>query len=150
MIKRVIRNESDMNELGKQIAGLLRGGELIELIGDVGAGKTTLTRSMLRAAGVSEAIQSPTFTVCNRYSTPTLDFAHYDFYRLGEAGIMQDEFIETSHEPRTVSIVEWGDVVAGTMPADRLTLTITADSETSRQVSIAGHGKLQAFEGQLA
>lgn len=138
-----------MSKLGARVAAALRGGELIELIGDVGAGKTTLTRALLRAAGVSEAVQSPTFTICNRYEARGLRFAHYDFYRLGEAGIMEEEFDETVSDPHTVTIIEWGDVVAQTMPEDRLTITITPVSETARDVTMSGRGRLRALEEQL-
>lgn len=138
-----------MAELGARIAKMLAGGEIIELIGDVGAGKTTLTRSILRSAGVTDTIQSPTFTICNRYEVGELYFAHYDFYRLGEAGIMEEEFIETTGDPRTVTIVEWGDIVANTMPDDRLTIEIIADTEFSREVTITGHGAMQTLEESL-
>ena len=145
-----IHDETAMQELGARIAGLLRGGEIIELIGDVGAGKTTLTRSILRTAGITDTIQSPTFTICNRYEKDGLYFAHYDFYRLGEAGIMEDEFVETAGDPHTVTIVEWGEIVSNAMPDDRLTIELIADTEGSREVTITGHGKLKALEEQLA
>lgn len=149
MIKLRINDEAAMAELGARIAKMLAGGEIIELIGDVGAGKTTLTRSILRSAGVTDTIQSPTFTICNRYEVGELYFAHYDFYRLGEAGIMEEEFIETTGDPRTVTIVEWGDIVANTMPDDRLTIEIIADTEFSREVTITGHGAMQTLEESL-
>lgn len=150
MLQRAIPDEAAMDTLGVRLASLLRGGELIELVGDVGAGKTTLTRSLLRAAGVNEAIQSPTFTICNRYQADGLQYAHYDFYRLGEAGVMSEEFIETTNDPGTVTIVEWGDIVASTMPNNRLTIEIIPVSDTAREVMIAGHGQLSALEEQLA
>lgn len=150
MIRLTIQNEAAMTELGARLAGLLRGGELIELIGDVGAGKTTLTRALLRAAGVTQAVQSPTFTICNRYEVGGLQFAHYDFYRLGEAGIMEEEFSETVHDPQTVTILEWGDIVSPAMPGDRLSIHITSTGETSRQVAITGYGRLQPLEEQFA
>lgn len=139
-----------MEELGAQLAAHVKGGEVLELIGDVGAGKTTLTRSMLRAYGVTDTVQSPTFTICNRYQVGDVYFAHYDFYRLGEAGIMEEEFVETTHDPQTVTIIEWGDVVAQTMTNDRLTIEIIADTESSREVTITGHGSLQKLEEALA
>ena len=138
-----------MAALGTKLAGLLCGGELVELVGDVGAGKTTLTRSVLRAAGVTESIQSPTFTICNRYQVPGLGFAHYDFYRLGEAGIMEEEFVETTHDPHTVTIVEWGDIVSPAMPKDRLSVHINATGETTREVVITGRGSLAPLEKEL-
>ena len=138
-----------MAAFGGRLAGLLRGGEIIELIGDVGAGKTTLTRSILRASGVTNAIQSPTFTICNRYEAKGMYYAHYDFYRLGEAGIMEEEFIETANDPQTITIVEWGDVVARNMPANRLTIEIVADTESSRELKVTGHGLLKHIEEQL-
>lgn len=139
-----------MAKLGEQIARILHGNEVIELIGDVGAGKTVLSRSILRAAGVTDAIQSPTFTICNRYEVDGQHFAHYDFYRLGEAGIMQAEFIETINDPQTVSIIEWGDIVSSDMPSDRLTIEISTDTELSRRLKIIGHGKLKHIEDELA
>lgn len=150
MVERHIEDEAAMDEFGRTLAAYLRGGEIIELIGDVGAGKTTLTRSILRASGVTDTIQSPTFTICNRYEAGGLQYAHYDFYRLGEAGIMEEEFIETTHDPQTVTIVEWGDIVSGTMPADRLTIEIVAASDTSRDVTITGHGAMRTLEERLA
>lgn len=149
MVTYEITDEVEMTALGERIAGVLHGGELLELIGDVGAGKTTLTRAILRARGITEAIQSPTFTICNRYATESLEFAHYDFYRLGEAGIMQEDFIETTQNPNCITIVEWGDIVSAGMPKDRLTIEIVPQGETRRRVTFKGHGTMHAIEASL-
>jgi tRNA threonylcarbamoyladenosine biosynthesis protein TsaE len=77
-MKILVNSESEMAEFGQKLGAALVGGECIELIGDVGAGKTTLTKSIARALGVDGPIQSPTFTICNRYETRNgLILAHY-------------------------------------------------------------------------
>lgn len=139
-----------MATFGKKLGSLLKGGELIELVGDVGAGKTTLTKSIARALGIEGPIQSPTFTICNRYETPNnLVLAHYDFYRLGEAGIMSEDLDETLHDQRTITVIEWGDIVSDVLGENRLTITISSTGETDRSVEYIGRGTAKHLEEAL-
>src|SRR4051812_49402655 len=106
-----VNNEQEMKEFGARLGALLQGGEVIELIGDVGAGKTTLTKGIATGLGVDEDVQSPSFTISRVYDTPSeLRLSHYDFYRLQDAGIMADELRETISDPRGVTIIEWAEV----------------------------------------
>ena len=73
-----------------------------------------------------------------------MQLAHYDFYRLGDAGVMQLELAEAIAEPRTVTIIEWAQAVADVVPPDHLTITITAQSETARQLDIEAGGVVSA------
>lgn len=138
----VIETEAAMKALGARVGALLRGGEVLELIGDVGAGKTTFTKGLAEGMGIDEDVQSPSFTISRVYERPEGDvrLAHYDFYRLHDAGIMADELHEATRDPRTVTVIEWADIVTGVLPDDRLTLTLTAQTETSRQVIFEAHG----------
>lgn len=121
---------------------MTRGGQVIELIGDVGAGKTTLTRAIARGLGITADIHSPTFTIKNQYDAPGgLLLVHYDFYRLHEAGVMRDELDEAINDTRAVVVIEWGDIVADILPEDRMTITLIPTSETEREVTIASHGE---------
>jgi tRNA A37 threonylcarbamoyladenosine biosynthesis protein TsaE len=66
---------------------------------------------------------------------------HYDFYRLQDAGIMADELRETVHDSSTVTIIEWAGVVDGVLPAERLKITLTSPSETTRTLQLETEGK---------
>lgn len=130
-----------MQDLGVHLGRTLRGGECIELIGDIGAGKTTLTKGIARGLGVSTTVQSPTFTISSLYEVPGgLQLAHYDFYRLNDAGVMGDELAETVADERTVTVIEWGEIVAGVLPSDRLTIHLQATAENSRRVELQAQG----------
>lgn len=130
-----------MKQLGEVIGRLVSGGEVLELVGDIGAGKTTLTKGIARALGVNEPVQSPTFTISRVYDSPKgLRLAHYDFYRLGEAGIMGDEIREAADDD-SVIIVEWAGAVDGDLPEDRLVVKITTISEEERLVEFHPGGK---------
>jgi len=138
-------NEDKMKEFGQHLGGLLNGGEIIELIGDVGAGKTTLAKGIATGLGVSEYVQSPSFTISRVYDgRDGLKLAHYDFYRLGDAGVMADELFETMSDKRIVTIIEWADVVSGVLPIDRLSIMISAIDENSRKVEIKTGGKVSS------
>ena len=130
-----------MKQLGEVIGRLVSGGEVLELVGDIGAGKTTLTKGIARALGINEPVQSPTFTISRVYDLPKgLRLAHYDFYRLGEAGIMGDEIREAADDD-SVIIVEWAGAVDGDLPEDRLVVKITTISEEERLVEFHPGGK---------
>lgn len=136
-----IHSETDMNALGKKLGALLTGGEIIELIGDVGAGKTTLTKGIAAGLAIDEDIQSPSFTISRVYSgRDDLTLAHYDFYRLHDAGIMAEELHETIRDPQIITVIEWADIVTGMLPDDRLTIYLQPISETSRHVEIKASG----------
>jgi tRNA threonylcarbamoyladenosine biosynthesis protein TsaE len=142
-MKIVIPSEQAMQEFGTKLSKLLTGGMTLELIGDVGAGKTTLTRSIARGLGITDPIHSPTFTISNRYETPNgLLLAHYDFYRLSDAGIMKDELAEVLEDERTITIIEWGDIVEEILPDSRITIRIRSDSERSRQLDCTAHNQV--------
>lgn len=143
----IIASDEQMRQLGQALGRATRGGEVLELLGDVGAGKTTLTKGLAAGLGIAEPVQSPTFTISRVYQSPRgLTLAHYDFYRLQEAGIMADEINEVMMQDDTVTVIEWAGAVNDTLPADRLSVTIRAVSETEREVVMtAGGSKSQAL-----
>jgi len=146
-----VKSEVEMKEFGRKIGQLLQGGEVIELLGDVGAGKTTLTKGLASGLKVDDDVQSPSFTISRVYpARDGLVLAHYDFYRLNDAGIMADELRETINEPKTITVIEWGDVVAGVLPGDRLTIHIESPTENSRTLKLIASGpRAQAVEARL-
>ena len=139
----VIASSLVMQQLGQTIGRSLKGGEVIELVGDIGAGKTTLTKGIAKGLDITEPVQSPTFTISRVYrSSGGLTLAHYDFYRLGEAGIMAEEIHEVTMQPQTVTVVEWAGAVEQVLPADRLTARILAINEQSRRVTLSAGGPM--------
>lgn len=130
-----------MKQLGEAIGQSVSGSEVLELVGDIGAGKTTLTKGIARALGINEPVQSPTFTISRVYDSPKgLRLAHYDFYRLSEAGIMGDEIREVMDDDSVV-VVEWAGAVDDDLPKDRLVVKITTISEEERLVEFHPGGK---------
>lgn len=122
-------------QLAAKLGASLRGGEVIELVSDLGGGKTTFTRGLVRGAGSSDRVASPTFTISREYKTPKFTIAHFDFYRLGEAGVVADEVAEVVGDPHYVTVVEWGEIVHDVLPKDRLTVQLQLTGENSRRLT---------------
>lgn len=124
-------------QLGERIGARLRGGEVLELVSDLGGGKTTFTRGLARGAGSTDTVGSPTFTISREYAAPKFTIVHYDFYRLGEAGIVADELAEDMGDVRNVTVVEWGEIVHDVLPPERITITLTQTPEGNREITAA-------------
>lgn len=120
---------------GEYLGRRLKGGEIIELISDLGGGKTTLTRGVARGAGSSDVVGSPTFTLSKVYKTQTLEIHHFDFYRLSEAGLMEHELADLLLDPQVVVIVEWGDVVQHVLPDQRVTIHLRKTATDGREIT---------------
>jgi tRNA threonylcarbamoyladenosine biosynthesis protein TsaE len=123
--------------LAEQLGRRLKGGEVIELVSDLGGGKTTFVRGLARGIGSDDTVSSPTFTLSNVYKGNKLTLNHFDFYRLAEPGIMREELAEVLADPEAVTVIEWADIVHDVLPEERLTMHITTTGETSRQYDIS-------------
>jgi len=138
-MKKTITSSDEMMEFGAKLGAQLRGGECIILTGDVGAGKTVLTKGLARGLAVDDDVQSPTFTISRVYKgRDELELAHYDFYRLSEPGIMKDELREVLSDSQVITVVEWADIVENVVPDKAIRIMISPLSETSRSLEITG------------
>lgn len=116
--------------IGKQ----LKGGEVVELVSDLGGGKTAFVRGLARGMGSSDHVASPTFTISREYHTDKLTLYHFDFYRLHEPGIMTAELAEIIDDPKAVVAVEWSDIVQHVLPEKRVTVRIVSTGDTARRL----------------
>lgn len=123
-------------QLGRAIGARLKGGEVIELKSDLGGGKTTFTRGLVAGANSSDDVASPTFTISRVYNTPSFTIHHFDFYRLQEPGIIAHELQEIIDDITVVIVVEWGDIVADVLPADRVTIEFVQSGDDNRDITI--------------
>ena len=126
--------------LGRALAAELKPGDIVSLKGDLGAGKTTLARSILEAMGHSGETPSPTFTIVQTYDLAPGAVWHVDLYRLKSPQEALELGLEDAFESAIV-LIEWPERLGDLMPDDRLeiALTIAADGETRRAV-LSGHG----------
>lgn len=135
----VLKSEAETRAWGQALGRAITGGLVIELVGDVGAGKTTLTKGIALGLGVNEDVQSPSFTISRVYDgRDGLQLAHYDFYRLSDPGIMADELRDVVNDPMIVTVIEWADIVEGVLPDTRLRIHAVATSETERVLTVDG------------
>ena len=120
----IIKNEEDTKAFGHHLAEALKPNTVVALIGDLGTGKTTLTKYIAEGLGVREMITSPTFTIVCEYHSGRLPLYHFDVYRLGESGDLFEIGAEEYFYKGGVSIVEWADQAAEILPDDTLCIFI--------------------------
>ena len=133
-----VASEAETRALGESIGTHLTGGEVFQLVGDVGAGKTTFVKGLAKGLGVSDEVQSPSFTISRVYDgRDELQLVHYDFYRLTDAGIMANEVSEMVNDPLTVTVIEWADIVEGVLPAGHFTISFVSPTETTRNIELS-------------
>ena len=134
-----IASEQEMIELGEKIGSTLMSGGpyILELIGDVGTGKTTFTRGLAKGLGIHEEITSPSFTISKSYALKNgKTLTHYDFYRLSDPGIMMDDLEEKLHDQNSIIVIEWGESVANLLPDNHAVITINYNDDNTREVTI--------------
>lgn len=136
MIELITNSAEETEKLAAKIGASLRGGETIELISDLGGGKTTFVRGLVRGAGSKDHVSSPTFTLSKVYKTPRFEILHFDFYRLPEAGVLEHELHDVKDDKQAVLVVEWAEVVKHVLPEERVTLHIQSLGENSRKIKV--------------
>ncbi len=135
-VKLKTNNVQQTIDLAESIGRALKGGETIELVSDLGGGKTTLVKGLARAIESSDEARSPSFTLDNVYQGKKLSIHHYDFYRLSEPGIMRSEISEVLADKNVVVVIEWPDIIEDVLPEKRIVIKIRALSENEREFVI--------------
>lgn len=135
-------------QIGRALAGLVRAGDLIALIGPLGAGKTCFAQGLASGLGIREVVSSPSFVLAKHYPGSP-GFLHVDAYRLSSAA----EFWELGLADQmgaNVTVVEWADHVAEALPDDRVELSLQYADGDTRTVDIrAGSGRHRETVRQL-
>ncbi|KRL13489.1 tRNA (adenosine(37)-N6)-threonylcarbamoyltransferase complex ATPase subunit type 1 TsaE [Schleiferilactobacillus perolens] len=128
--------------LGKALGELAQPGDVILLDGDLGAGKTTLTKGIARGLGISRPVKSPTFTLIREYPEGRIPLYHMDIYRL-ENGGAEDLGLEEYFEGDGVSVVEWSQFIPALLPEDyvRIALDRTGRDDDARRIKITAVGE---------
>ena len=138
--KLVLKSEAETIELGKRLGRALRGLDVVCLYGELGAGKTTLTKGVAAALGYKGRVTSPTFGLAREYRGARFSVFHLDLYRVsgketGDIGL--EEFL---NDPRAVCVIEWPEAAADFLPDDRLEVRLTTRADGGRDAALRATG----------
>ncbi len=137
-VKIISKSLQQTEELAKKVAEQLCDGKVVLLVGDLGAGKTTFSKSLIKALGVNTMVTSPTFTLLNEYQGK-FKINHFDMYRLeNEDEAIDVGFDEILNSDKGVSIVEWPEKVKGILPKDCVKIQISIIDENTREFCVEG------------
>ena len=129
MIKQIIETTTPGQTfaLGEQIGKESKPGQVYTLIGDLGVGKTVFTQGVARGLGITEPVNSPTFTILQIYEEGRLPFYHFDVYRIGDISEMDEIGYEDCFYGDGVSLIEWADLIEEILPEKYRRITILKD-----------------------
>ena len=134
MQKCVVKNLKQTAVLAKKFAKTLVGGSVILLSGDLGAGKTTFTKSLFKALGVKEAVTSPTFTLLKEYKTKKFELNHFDMYRIeNENEALEFGVLDYFNNKKAINVVEWYQKINGLIPENYILIKINKLGEFERE-----------------
>lgn len=129
-----ITDESKTKEFGNKLGAEAKPGTIIALIGDLGTGKTTLTKYIAEGLGVTDIITSPTFNIVKEYDSGRLPLYHFDVYRISDP----DEMFEIGYEEyffgEGVCVVEWADLIEELIPEDAMVINIQYGQDEKERI----------------
>lgn len=140
-----LADEAATRALAARLAPLLRRGDVVALFGDLGAGKTALARTMLRALGHRGEVPSPTFTLVQVYDVAPCPVWHVDLYRLADPGEAIELGIEEAFAD-AITLIEWPERLGELLPGDRLDIFLSYAGEEARRAVLVGH---RGWRGRL-
>jgi len=131
---------SETHHVAESVAQVVEPSDLILLVGDLGAGKTSFTQGFGTSLGVNEAITSPTFTLAREYQG-ALQIHHLDVYRIDQIEEVRDLALPELFEGNSVTLIEWGDQIISALPKDHLEISFAyGEADTARLITITANG----------
>ena len=116
-------------ELGRRLGKEAKAGEVYTLIGDLGVGKTVFTKGIAEGVGITEPVNSPTFTIVQVYDTGRMPFYHFDVYRIGDIEEMDEIGYEDYFYGEGLTMIEWANLIEEILPEKRKDIVIEKDLE---------------------
>ena len=129
-----IKDENETKSFGIGLASKLKAGDVIALIGELGTGKTALTKYIACGLGALEEVTSPTFTIINEYKSGRLPLYHFDVYRISREEEMYELGYEEYFDSGGVTVIEWADKIASLIPPGSVVIQISYGSEESERI----------------
>ena len=117
----------DTFALGRQIGERAKSGEIYTLIGDLGTGKTVFTQGLAAGLGITELVNSPTFTIMQIYEEGRLPLYHFDVYRIGDISEMDEVGYEDCFYGQGICLIEWADLIEEILPLKYTKITLQKD-----------------------
>lgn len=136
----ILNDLKDTEKFGQKLANALKKHDVISLIGDLGSGKTTLTKSIAKTLGVNENVTSPTFSLVNTYYAD-VQLNHIDLYRLEDEMEIESLDIDELLYPDGITIIEWASQAQSYMPRNLIEIYIEKLSDISRKIIINANNK---------
>ena len=137
---------AETRALGERLARVLCPGDVLCLWGDLGAGKSELTRGIAAGLGVTAPVTSPSFTIMNVYGEGRLPLYHFDWYRLESSEELYEMGMDEYLGGDGIAVVEWPGVCPDAMPETRLDVTLTPLDESEREISLTPRGDFRVLE----
>jgi tRNA threonylcarbamoyladenosine biosynthesis protein TsaE len=133
----LIKTDAAMQQLGAQLSNICGDNCVLYLEGELGAGKTTLTRGFLRALGYKGKVKSPTYNIVEHYTVDSRDIYHFDFYRLVNSSELEDLGIRDYFAKKAIFLIEWPERGIGLLPpADIKCKVVVTNTRNERNVEI--------------
>lgn len=143
MLQQIIDSEAGMLSFGARFGKQITEGAIIYISGELGAGKTTLSRGILRGRGHQGKVKSPTYTLVEPYPLPSGPVYHFDLYRLADPSELEDMGYRDYLDGKAICLVEWPEKGAGWLPEPDIHIRITACKQ-GRELECRGKTKLGA------
>jgi tRNA threonylcarbamoyladenosine biosynthesis protein TsaE len=136
----IVKNVDETLDFGKAFGMTLSLGTVVTLEGDLAAGKTTLTKGIALGLGITDVIDSPTFSIVKEYDGGRFPLYHMDVYRLdGDSDV---EFILEYFDRDGICVVEWASIIAQDLPTSRIDIRISRLDGDTREIEVIKHGDL--------
>ena len=129
-----IKNEDETERFGRALADQLMPGDIVCLVGDLGSGKTALTKAVAAGLGIEEHIVSPTFNIVKEYRSGRLPLYHFDVYRLGSSEELFEIGARDYFYGQGVCVIEWADLIAEEIPPGSRLIRISYGEEDGQRI----------------